>query len=435
MRFIIAALALMAMFSTASAQMDQFMTMQLLKNMQQQNKNPGAGGTGGGHGFGNNMAAMMAGDMMPEMSDIMMNNYLMNQMKGHNSGAAGASGGGFMGMGGMGMNPFMAGMDASDLALWSLMNRNNNQPTAKHNRAQMYPGMGGGFQNPLASAMMFDTMTGNDFLGMEGLGAMALMGGMSPMMGAAGMSPMMGMGMPSMMGSTYPGYNYGAHAAAPAQYAYPQQPKKYYAPHAASPRGAAHQFMPGMGMSPMGGMGMGNPMGNMMMMDAMSGGDLMGTDLASDYGNMMMMQNMMRPKMPMMGYNPYQQHVAYPNYYPAQPVSAQPVAPSASNSGFGSRIKDKFAGGKRGGMYDNLWEMNLIQSLLNPNSGAGAGTGAGAGASPLVMDPASLAAAEMALGDVLQNPAQQTESAAQDQPAVATDVAGTGTSSDPVVPQ
>jgi len=437
MRFIIAALVFMAMISTASAQLDQFMTMQLIKNMQQQNKSPGTGGASGGHGLSGNLAAMMMGDMVPEMSDIIMNNYLMSQMKGHNSGTTSASGGGLMGMGGMNMNPFMAaGMDSSDLALWSLMNRNNNQQNAKHNRAQM---MGGGFQNPLASAMMLDTMTGNDFLGsMEGLGAMALMGGgmgggMPPMMG---MSPIMGMS-PMMGGGAYPNYNYGT--AAPPQYAYPQ-PKKYYAPHAASPtRGVPHQYMPGMGMGigrgPMGGMGMGgmgnNPMQKMMMMDAMSGGDLLTNDFAKDYGGMMMMSNMMRPqRSPMMGYNPYQynpsQYSGY--YYPAQPASvasssAQPIA-SSNSGGFGSRIKDKFTG-KRGGIYDNLWEMNLIQSLLNPNPATGAAAGTGAGAAGI--NPAQLAAVEMALGDASQNPAQQKEGAIENQ------VAGAGTSSDAVV--
>merc|ERR550534_1701120 len=117
-------------------------------------------------------------------------------------------------------------------------------------------------------------------------------------------------------------------------------------------------------------------MGNMMMMNAMTGGDLFSNDFAKDMGNMMMMGNMMRPPMMGgMGMHPYGAAAYNPYYYahPTTTTSTTTVHPAAS-SGFGSRIT-----GKRGSIFDGPWGMSLLQSMLNPSPQSSSNTGVGMG--------------------------------------------------------
>jgi hypothetical protein len=300
----------------------------------------------------------MMGDYGSELMEYLMYKNMMGQRSpGTGTGAGSAANSG-------GLNPLMAAsmLDSSDLMMMNLLNGNHGN--TRHSRGQMmggYPMMG--YSNPMANLMMAETMTGNDLFGgnLEGLGTMALLGGMGrPQM------PMMGgyqMYRPPVVSA----------GATASPYSYQTRPDKYYASHPASNRGATQQFMPqmgGMGMNPMGmGMGMGNPaMSNLFMMNALSGGDLMTNDFAKDLGGVMMMNNMMHRPM-MYGGNPY--GAAYPYYY-AHPTTTSTTPTSAStNTGYASRINS----GKRGSIADNLWEMNLIQSWLNPNQQTGAGAG------------------------------------------------------------
>merc|ERR1712217_22879 len=154
-----------------------------------------------------------------------------------------------------------------------------------------------------------------------------------------------------------------------------------------------------------GGMGYQNPMKNIFMMEAMTGGDMFQNDFAKDLGGMMMLNNMMRPQMGMYG------AYAYPYQYyqhPATAVTTTTTQPAATtpNSGYASRIQN----GKRGGFYDNYFEMNMLQNWLNPQgqvpaTGAGATAGAPAGQFGAGMDPSTLAYMEMALGDAATDPA------------------------------
>merc|ERR1712217_174673 len=116
--------------------------------------------------------------------------------------------------------------------------------------------MMGAYSNPMANLMMVEAVTGNDLFsnGLEGLGTMSLLNGMQPFMGGA------------MMGR-YP-YASGFPMQMQMQPQVSPMPQRVYAQGGqASPRGAAHQYMP------MGGMGYQNPMKNIFMMEAMTGGD------------------------------------------------------------------------------------------------------------------------------------------------------------------
>jgi len=441
------ALALMAMFSTASAQMDNFLALKFLQQMGGK-QNQGAGtGTGGGHNFFN-PATMMMGDMGSELADLMMMKHLMGGKNGGQGLAAGGSGGGMFG----GMNPLLlSSLDSSDLMMMMhfMGQGQQNQANSGHARATtlQYPGMmSGGYQNPMTNMMMADAMSGNDLFGgsMEGLGAMALMGGMGGMSGGGMMSPYGGMMSPQYGGGM--GAYYGAPSTVPhastgaAAYGYPTATS--YASRPTSPRGATQQFMPGMGM------GMAGGMGNLMMMDAVTGGDMFQNDLAQDLGGMMMMKNMMQPHNPMMsggygghpmmsggyggypmsypmmsgGYGGYPYHYAHPSA--ATATTARAPSATSSASGYASRIQN---GGKRGGMYDNLWQMNLMQNLLNPNGGGVSGAGgtstvaSAVGGQPNTSAFNQMAAMEMALGDAAK-PIASGKTTKPDQTASASDV-------------
>merc|ERR1712217_109243 len=158
-------------------------------------------------------------------------------------------------------------------------------------------------------------------------------------------------------------------------------------------------------MGGMGGMGMQpNPMQNLFMMNAFSGGDLMNNDYMQDLGSMMMMNHMMtNPMMGGMGHHsPY--GYGYPQtfcQYGARPVtgatttSTTTPTPTTNASNFRNR----------GGIYENYLEMQYFNNLFNNNNKGGSITptmNQGAPAPPPsqnTMDFNSLAAMEMALGD------------------------------------
>jgi len=419
MKFLIVALALMAMFSTASAQLDKIMALKFFQQMQNKQKGGAAGGI--------NPAAAMLGDMGSELTDYLMLKHFTGAGQGGANAQSGGASGGMFG----GMNPLLAmNLDTSDLMMMQMMQNQPRTPGAQK-RGQALGMMGGRMQNPLSSLLIADAIGGNDLVtnSLEGLGTMAMLGGLGGGMGMGMGMPVGGMGYGMM--PHYPAASYGypvaataTNAAGASAYGYPSS--SAYSARPVGTRGAPMQQyygQPGMGMG-MPGMGMGmmqpNPMKNLMMMDAMTGGDLVGgNDFAKDMGTMMMMNNMMRS--PMMGGGYASPYGAYPYYY-AHPTAATtatstPAQPAAStSSGFGSRIKDRVKN-KRGGIYDNLWEMSLLQNWLNPagpKAGAAGGAGKG-GVNSAPMDPiGQLAAMEMALGDAVpkMNEAQSAPDAA-----------------------
>merc|ERR1712176_1372027 len=117
----------------------------------------------------------------------------------------------------------------------------------------------------------------------------------------------------------------------------------------------------------------------------------------------MMMQSMMHH--PQMMGGGMGMGMGYPQYggyrYHAQPVvSPSATAPSSAStsSGFGSRIKDYQ--NKRGSIYDNMWEMSLMNNWLNPQNTGAAAPGATQGQKQNNgFSMQDLAALEMALGD------------------------------------
>merc|ERR1719195_1061897 len=145
------------------------------------------------------------------------------------------------------------------------------------------------------------------------------------------------------------------------------------------------------------------------MMDAMSGGDLINNDLAKEMGNMMMMRPMMGAGMnPMMAGGAMSAGYRYPMAQSYQYQTTVTPTPTSSASGFGSRLP----GAKRGSIYDNLWEMNMMNNLMNQGA-AGAGASAtsptaadGTSTTPATpnsqqpgIDLNNLATWEMAVGD------------------------------------